>query len=181
MPHSGIERSSRLTVERIDFDRPEHAAAFLDLLDHYACDAMGGGAPLAAEVRAGLVDALRVLPHYFGALAWAEEGMSTGEQAQGRRMAVGLINCFSAFSTFAAKLLLNVHDLVVRDGWRGAGVGQSLLAFAEASARQQGCCKLTLEVLSNNTIALRAYEKAGFAPYVLDPAAGQALFLQKKL
>ena len=48
-------------------------------------------------------------------------------------------------------------------------------------ARQLGCCKLTLEVLSNNRRALAAYERAGFAPYVLDPAAGQALFLQKLL
>ena len=29
--------------------------------------------------------------------------------------------------------------------------------------------------------SLAAYERAGFAPYVLDPAAGHALFLQKTL
>jgi GNAT superfamily N-acetyltransferase len=63
----------------------------------------------------------------------------------------------------------------------GRGVGQALLGWAETRARQLGCCKLTLEVLSNNRRALRSYEQAGFEPYVLDPAAGQALFLQKKL
>ena len=33
----------------------------------------------------------------------------------------------------------------------------------------------------NNTRVLAAYQRAGFAPYVLDPAAGHALFLQKSL
>ena len=56
-----------------------------------------------------------------------------------------------------------------------------MLGWAEQRARELGCCKLTLEVLSNNTRALAAYERAGFAPYVLDPAAGHALFLQKTL
>lgn len=173
MRHPAPDAPPQLTVERIDFARADHATAFLSLLDHYACDGMGGGEALPPDVRGGLIDSLRAVPHYLGGLAWAEQG-------QGRQ-AVGLINCFAGFSTFAGKPLLNVHDLVVLDGWRGAGIGQMLLAFAETAARQQGCCKLTLEVLSNNQVALRAYEKAGFAPYVLDPNAGQALFLQKKL
>ena len=54
--------------------------------------------------------------------------------------------------------------------------GHSVAGFKEL-----GCCKLTLEVLSNNVSALRVYDHAGFAPYVLDPTAGQALFLEKKL
>jgi hypothetical protein len=44
-----------------------------------------------------------------------------------------------------------------------------------------GCCKLTLEVLSGNTTAQTSYQRFGFAQYQLDPAAGQALFMQKWL
>jgi ribosomal protein S18 acetylase RimI-like enzyme len=95
--------------------------------------------------------------------------------------AVGLINCFLGFSTFAAQPLLNVHDIVVLRDRRREGIGQALLSWAEIIARDEGCCKLTLEVLSNNHAALHAYRRAGFAPYVLDPAAGQALFLQRLL
>lgn len=146
-----------------------HAGAFLDLLEHYACDPMGGGAGLKPEVRASLVAELQRVPHFHGALAWHE-----GE-------AVGLINCFAGFSTFAAKPLLNIHDIVVRREHRGIGIGQELLAWAAGRARELGCCKLTLEVLANNQRALAAYTRAGFAPYVLDPAAGQALFLEKRL
>jgi ribosomal protein S18 acetylase RimI-like enzyme len=55
------------------------------------------------------------------------------------------------------------------------------LQAAEEEALRRCCCKLTLEVLSNNQVAQTAYRKAGFAGYQLDPKAGQALFWQKKL
>ena len=42
-----------------------------------------------------------------------------------------------------------------------------------------GCCKLTLEVLDRNRVAMSAYISFGFVPYALDPAAGSAVFLQK--
>ena len=158
-----------LRVRPLDLADPEQAAAFLELLDHYAHDPMGGGTGLKPEVKEQLVEALRQLPHFHGALASLDG------------QAAGLINCFVGFSTFAARPLLNVHDIVVRDGRRGAGIGQALLAWAADRARELDCCKLTLEVLSNNHRALAAYQRAGFAPYVLDPAAGQALFLQKAL
>ena len=44
-----------------------------------------------------------------------------------------------------------------------------------------GFCKITLEVLSSNHPAKQLYAGAGFAPYELDPMAGQALFWQKKI
>jgi len=74
-----------------------------------------------------------------------------------------------------------VHDIVVHQTVRGRGIGQALLAWAEARARQLGCCKLTLEVLSNNARAMASYRAFGFAPYVLDPQAGNALLMQKYL
>lgn len=158
-----------LAVTPVDLGYPAEAAAWLDLLDHYARDPMGGGSGLSAYARDHLVDELRGQPIFHGALAWL-----------GGR-AVGLINCFTGFSTFAARPLLNIHDIVAHADVRGSGVGQALLAWAEGRARELGCCKLTLEVLANNKNALQSYERAGFAPYVLDPAAGQALFLQKLL
>ena len=95
--------------------------------------------------------------------------------------AVGLIDCFAGFSTFAARPLLNVHDFVVINGLRGQGIGKALLAWAEQRASQLGCCKLTLEVLSRNSMAMACYTSFGFAPYVLDPKAGNALLMQKTI
>ena len=94
---------------------------------------------------------------------------------------IGLINCFEGYSTFKAQPLMNIHDIAVLPGHRGAGVGQALLAAAEQHAKDRGCCKLTLEVLTGNTRALKSYLGFGFEPYALDPAAGQASFMQKWL
>jgi GNAT superfamily N-acetyltransferase len=158
-----------LRVVNLDLNEAVHAAALIELLDHYAQDPMGGGCGLKAEVKAALVDGLKGVAHFHGALALDGD------------TAVGLINCFAGFSTFAARPLLNIHDIVVRRERRGAGIGQVLLDWAATRARELGCCKLTLEVLSNNERALASYVRAGFAPYVLDPAAGHALLMQKIL
>lgn len=163
-----------LRVVPVDLKQGPQARVWLDLLDHYALDPMGGGGGLSDYARANLARELRVLPGFHGALAWLA-------QPDGGEQAVGLVNCFVGFSTFAAKPLLNIHDIVVHADWRGRGIAQALLSWVEERAGELGCCKLTLEVLSNNTTAMSAYARAGFAPYVLDPAAGQALFLQKIL
>ena len=56
-----------------------------------------------------------------------------------------------------------------------------MLNKVEEIALAKGCCKVTLEVLSNNIVAKSAYLKFGFAGYELDPKAGSALFWQKTL
>ena len=158
-----------LHVAAVDLYDPAQAAIWLDLLDHYARDPMGGGEGLSDYAKLNLVHTIRQVPGFHGALAWLD-----GE-------AVGLIDCFAGFSTFAAKPLLNVHDIVVHASRRGQGIAQALLAWAGQRAGELGCCKLTLEVLSNNARAMAAYRRAGFVPYVLDPAAGHALLMQKYL
>ena len=158
-----------ITVRRADYASALDRTALVDLLGAYAIDPMGGGAPLADEVRASLCDRLAQVPLAISFIAWLE-----GE-------AVGLVNCFQGFSTFKARPLLNVHDLVVLPAHRARGVGQALLAAAQKHAQERGCCKLTLEVLSGNQRALRSYERFGFAPYVLNPAEGHALMMQKWL
>lgn len=158
-----------LSVERLRLVQREHSDALLQLLDEYAREPVGGGAPLSAHARENLVEALRQRSGYVGLLAF--QGIS----------AVGLINAFEAFSTFAARPLLNIHDLFVRPAYRGRGIGQALLWAAEREARARGCVKLTLEVLSGNARALSSYERFGFRRYQLAPEVGHALFLEKLL
>ena len=158
-----------LEIVPTDLSSPQHAAIFIALLEAYARDPMGGGEGLSAYARSHLVDQLQRQPTYYGALAFSGKNP------------VGLINCFAGFSTFAARPLLNIHDVVVLAEMRAQGIGQALLRWAEERARQLGCCKLTLEVLSNNLVAMASYKRAGYAPYVLDPAAGHALLMQKNI
>jgi GNAT superfamily N-acetyltransferase len=152
-----------------DYCNAAHAAALVALLDAYASDPAGGGKPLDAAVRESLPAALAARPQAFSVLAY------DGGQP------VGLVNCIEGFSTFAARPLVNVHDVVVLPSHRGQRVAQRMFALVEQEARRRGACKLTLEVLSGNAPALRAYEREGFAGYQLDPSFGTAVFLQKKL
>lgn len=159
-----------IQIEAVDYHNPIHAAAVLDMLDHYAQDPMGGGEPLAAATKAVLITEMAKRSGVFSFLAWDKE-----------QKAVGLVNCVEGFSTFAAKPVCNIHDIAIRQGLRGQGIAQKLMAAVVTEARQRGCCKLTLEVLNGNEPARQAYLKFGFAPYQLDPSMGQAEFWEYKL
>ncbi len=169
MQQMPVSNAGIVQVVPADYANPAHAAALVELLDAYARDPMGGGHGLSDFARANLVPALAVRPQAFSVLAYV------GAQA------VGLVNCIEGFSTFACKPLVNVHDVVVIGSHRGQRVGEHMLALVEQIARARGACKLTLEVLHGNAPAHKLYRRVGFANYQLDPAMGQAEFLQKWL
>ena len=158
-----------LDVQRVDYLNAQDAQALVFLLDAYAQDPMGGGEALHPEASSRLCADMSRIAGAASFIAWLN-----GQP-------IGLINCFEGYSTFKAKPLLNVHDIAVLAGHRGKGVGQALLQAAEAHALSRGCCKLTLEVLSGNAPAMASYKRFGFEQYELDPAAGQAQFMQKWL
>ena len=58
-----------------------------------------------------------------------------------------------------------VAELVVRDGFRRAGIARALLDTAESYAREAGASELRIDVLSQNTPARTLYIREGFAPY----------------
>jgi GNAT superfamily N-acetyltransferase len=171
-PLATPDSAVRLRIHPVDYRAAQDASDVCALLDLYARDPMGGGEALAPGVLGRLCDDLAARVDAFSFLAYVD-----GPQPQ----PVGLINCFEGYSTFKARPLLNIHDIVVHPDHRGSGVGQALLGAAQDLARARGCCKLTLEVLSGNTRAARSYAHFGFAPYALDPAAGEALLMQKWL
>ena len=158
-----------VNISCVNFAVAGDRAALVTLLNAYALDPMGGGEPLADEVQVQLCSRLAEVPGAVALLAWE------GDEA------IGVATAFAGFSTFAAKPLLSVHDLAVLPTHRGRGIGQALLGALEQIARERGCCKMTLEVLSNNLRAQASYRRFGFAGYALDPAQGEALFWQKWL
>ena len=158
-----------IEIIEADYCDSRQAGDLAYLLNCYACDPMGGGAPLDEEVMSSLAAELARRPHAFSILAYVN-----GEPA-------GLINCFEGFSTFKCKPLVNIHDVVVLGDYRGQGLSQRMMAKVEDIARQRGCCKLTLEVLEGNRAAQRAYLHYGFRGYQLDPETGHALFWEKPL
>ena len=158
-----------INVLLVDYNNLNHKKDFIYLLNEYALDPMGGGAALTDRVKENLAESLAKVPTAFSYIAYVDQKPA------------GLINCFEGFSTFACAPLINIHDLVVAQPYRGQGFGLKLLERVEQHAKDLGCCKITLEVLSNNEVAKSAYAKFGFAGYELDPEAGQALFWQKQL
>lgn len=151
-----------------DFEDATHRAGIVEVLDSYATDPVGGGEPLAPDVRRRLVPALRDHPGVVVLLALA-----------GGRTA-GIAVCFVGLSTFRARPLLNIHDLAVIPEWRGRGVGRALLGAAEERARGLGCCRLTLEVQDDNARARALYRSFGFGDFVVGES-GPTRFLSKPL
>lgn len=129
------------------------AAAIEEILDSYAAGPIGQGKPLSDDVRRTVVAGLRAHPTAFVLLACAPY------------RPVGLAVCIEGFSTFAAKPLINIHDLAVLPEFQSQGLGRQLLESVADVARERGCCKVTLEVRDGNESAKRLYERCGFGPW----------------
>jgi ribosomal protein S18 acetylase RimI-like enzyme len=166
---NSMENYEPVEIVQADLAMPEHQKAVLAMTEAYASDPMGNGQPLKPQVHNNLIQGLREHPTTLIFLAFMGE------------TPVGIANCFLGFSTFAAKPLINIHDLCVLPASRGQGTARKLLEAVEQKARELGCCKVTLEVLENNHRALKVYEAAGFAQSVYTEEAGGALFFDKKL
>jgi ribosomal protein S18 acetylase RimI-like enzyme len=165
-----MERNhSHLRIIQANLDCPEHARDIVALTNAYASDEMGNSAPLPSDVLDRLVPALRAHPTTIIFLAYL------GQEP------VGIATCFLGFSTFAAKPLINIHDLAVVSSCRGKGVGRALLEAVAQHARERGCVKVTLEVQENNTRARKLYESAGFAQMVYGTHTGGSLYYSRNL
>lgn len=159
----------QVEVIAVDYYDQRQTQELVMLLDSYAQDPMGGGESLSQSTRQNLIQQLAKRSDTFSFIAYVDG------------QAAGLVNAIQGFSTFKAKPLMNIHDITVLAEYRGKGLSRLLLTAVENLAREQGCCKLTLEVLQGNEVAKAAYLNYGFAGYELDPAQGQAMFWDKSL
>jgi ribosomal protein S18 acetylase RimI-like enzyme len=139
-----------VSIQAANLDNHRHQRELLTLLDLYSRDAMGNRAALPTAVRRDLIGGLRRHPASLVLLAWF------GDRC------IGLAICFEGFSTFQAKPLLNIHDLVIHPEFRNRGIGRALLSAIEAAARKRSCCKITLEVRADNAVAKHLYRAVGF-------------------
>ena len=152
-----------------DYENEKHGRDIGYLLNCYASDPMGGGKPLDQYVIDNLAFELAKIPGAFSILGYVDWKPAA------------LANCFTGFSTFRCRPLVNIHDIVVAKEFRGSGLCGRLLQKIQEIAYEKDCCKLTLEVLEGNKGAQKAYEKFGFSGYELNPETGKALFWEKKL
>lgn len=158
---------NKLGVQIADYSLPEHVSAIAVLMRGYSSDVMGGGSPLSEPHCQQIAEKLQDFGYAVTALAF--DGVTP----------VGLITAIKSFSTFKNSAVLNLHDVYVIPQQRGRGIASQLLTLIDKTAISMGCCKLTLEVLSNNESAKSLYRKFGFKPYTLIDGAGDARFWEK--
>lgn len=158
-----------ITFTQADLSSSTHGTAILSILSNYAEGLSGGGDPLPEYTRVNLISELSKRADCHVILGMEED------------VPVGIAICFEGFSTFACKPLLNIHDFAIAPSYQGRGLAKLMMDQVEEMARDLGCCKLTLEVLENNTFAKHVYEKYGFGTYELDAAMGKAFFMDKKI
>lgn len=154
-------------VVQVDYTNQKQRSAIPYLLNIYAKGLLGFRSEIKKHVLDGLVPGLERTQNALVLLA------RTGGEY------VGMAICFVGFSTFHAKPLINIHDFMVLEGFRGQGVGRALLGEIETIARKMDCCKITLEVQENNTSARRLYSSFGFKGSFLNQEAGRQLFMTR--
>lgn len=158
--------NSALTVRIADLEAQADGDTICQLLNHYAQHPMGQGKDLPVDVLDRLISGMRSHPTSLVFLA----------ERAGK--AVGMATCFVGFSTFRARQLINIHDLVVHESQRGKGVGSALIDAVESHAIQEGFCAVTLEVLADNP-ARKLYQKKGFEGIeAVNP--GESMYFGKK-
>jgi ribosomal protein S18 acetylase RimI-like enzyme len=158
-----------IAIVEANLDDPRHHDAVREMVNAYARDPMGQGRDLPEAVLGELVPGLRGHPTTLIMLAY-DGGLP-----------VGIAVCFVGFSTFAARPLINIHDVSVIPAYRHRGIGRQLLAAVEARARAMNCVKLTLEVNAANVTAQQLYRRVGFSDGRPDGGMGTVWFLQKRL
>ena len=133
-----------------DLEKEDDRRSMLNMLDLYMQDPMGGSSELSDDIAAKNIEGLRNQPNYVFFLAkW------NGEVA-------GVANCFINFSTFKAKQLINIHDFAVNPKFRRKGIGEAMMKRIIDYSKENGFCKVTLEVRHDNRAAQPLYKKTGF-------------------
>lgn len=138
------------TLRTVDLSATADAETVCVLLDSYARHEIGTGAALPAAVLEALPAALGAMPGVLVLLA------DVGAKP------VGLAVCLPSFSTFTARPVLNIHDLMVLPDFRRRGIATHLLDAALRHARARGCAKITLEVREENVAGRGLYRRFGF-------------------
>jgi ribosomal protein S18 acetylase RimI-like enzyme len=161
--------TTEIEISEADLTDTRQVSQLVDILDAYAREPAGGSAPIPAEVREKLLTGLQ---HVANAIVLL---------AKRHNQAVGAAVCFLGYSTFAARPILNIHDLAVLPQHRGNGIGHALLAAVDRRARTENCCKVTLEVLETNRGARRLYADVGYGKGGPGAADTTTRFLQKRL
>lgn len=137
-------------IIEVDFYNEAHCKGVVELMNHYMLDAMGDHPPHNEELAGKMIEGLKKHCNKLCLLAVLDNEF------------VGLVNSFIGFGTFAAKPFINIHDVVVKEDYRGRKIGRLLLEKVKEKAIQLDCGKITLEVRDDNVRAQKLYASLGY-------------------
>ena len=135
---------------RVNLEDKIHSQQVLKLLNAYMVDPMGNGKQMDNSQEAQIISGLKEHPAYIGFFV-----LSNGHYA-------ALANCNLVFSTWQAKKIINIHDLIVLPDFRKRGIGLFMLNNIKEYAKGLDCCKVNLEVREDNLKAQSLYKNVGF-------------------
>ena len=144
MPNESVE------IIKCNFKNPEHTSSFVELLTEYMAHPMGDTTELNKNQKQTLVHDLSIHPTVCVLL------LKYGNKI------VGTATCFKNYSTFKAAPFINVHDLIISQSYRRKGLARKLLSGIINMAKEANCCKVNLEVRSDNEAAMALYQSIGF-------------------
>ena len=95
-----------ITIRRIETESVEDKSIFETLFKEY----LSG---FSVELDLSVIARLFALPYFHGFISFVDNKPA------------GFAACFESFSTYRAQRVMNIHDFMVSDNFRGKGVGQS--------------------------------------------------------
>jgi len=135
-----------ISVKRIEIGNDEHQEMFKSLFNEYASE-------LPAEIGTTVVNQLFALSYFHGFISFVDNKPA------------GFAVCFESFSTYRAKKIINIHDFMVSDSYRGKGLGKAQLNGIELYCRENNYVKITLEVDDDNVAAKNLYSSCGYEDF----------------
>lgn len=145
-----ILKNLKFKIFEADLSNKKYLEDILKVLDDYKSDGMGASPPYTQNER-------KILKYYFESHPTVKVFLLYVDN----KIAGGSV-CFQSFSTFSAKIILNIHDLSVLKAYRGHGYGRKLMNSIIIKARELDCSKITLEVREDNCKAQKLYSSLGF-------------------
>lgn len=171
---AGAQEDRAHDVWICDFSDADDRADFTRLMVEFAAEPTSASAQLDAAHFTRVADDLSRRAGTLVLLAACAESEATE----------GVLIAFEGYSSFARAPLFNIHDVHVTAGARGSGLGSSMIEALAELGREHRHAKLTLEVSSTNTGAIRLYRRLGFSGLdnlPVEAPAGTTYFANKKL
>lgn len=133
--------------------------------------------PVLKEFEQGLIEAerpfsplLKASPvHYYDLLNMLENPalILAVAETEGTLIGCGYAKITDAKAFYTIKKQGYLGMMYISPGYRGRSINHLIINYLTEELKQRGITEVILEVFSSNRPAVKAYEKAGFEPHIM--------------